>query len=51
MGAVYPDRPAHNSSLHELHTTHAENTGSPRDRLIHLCWYVEHMGLGTVETI
>jgi hypothetical protein len=29
MGPVHLDYPAHNSPLHELHTTHTEDTGRP----------------------
>jgi hypothetical protein len=41
MGSVHSDRPAHSSTLYKLYSTHTENTGSPRDRLVHLCGYVE----------
>ena len=42
MGAVHPHHPAHNRPIHKLHTAYAQDTSSPRDCAVHLCWYVEH---------
>lgn len=41
MGTLHIDRAAHHSALYELHHADAQDPSCTRDRIVHLCRYVE----------